>query len=381
MITRNHMQSEEIPTAGIPVLGERQRMVLRAVVAAYVAAAAPASSGTVSHLLPVPLSSASIRNTMSDLANLGLIEKPHASAGRVPTELGMRFFVDQLLDATDLTDYERLTLTNECDNIGSESVVSWVSALLSSRTHQLGFVLSPRIDRMRMRHVSLVRVAIDRLLVVLVPEAGAVQQRVMHEQGARDQAELDAMAAQITERLSGRTLQELRALLTSELSQLRREAQGLLARSLSLGLRVLKEPELDELELVVTNHSALLSQPEFHDPDRLRGILKAVEDNENLLDVVGQILDSSESTVSVSLGGELVDADLQECALVAVPYGRSGQGAQGVDDLGVATPRAALGALGVIGPRRMDYARVISLVRFCSELVTEKLNSGNDTQS
>ncbi|MFP8874394.1 MAG: hypothetical protein VCB42_07675, partial [Myxococcota bacterium] len=249
--------------SGAPSLGERQRMVLRAVVATYVAEAAPASSSMVSHLLPVALSSASIRNTMADLATLGLIEKPHASAGRIPTEVGLRFYVDQLLDATVLTDYERRTLTNECDDIGAERVVSWVSRLLSSRTHQLGFVLSPRIDRMRLRHVSFVRVARDRLLVVLVPEAGPVQQRVLREQGSRDQAELDTIAARITERLAGRTLSELRSALKSELSQLRREARGFLARALTLGLRVLQAPAGEELELVVTNHSALLSQPGF----------------------------------------------------------------------------------------------------------------------
>ncbi len=377
---RSYTRADGRTPVHAPILGERERMVLRAVVTAYVADAAPTSSGTVSHLLPVPLSSASIRNTMSDLESLGMIEKPHASAGRVPTKLGLRFFVDQLMDSTHLTHYERRTLTNECDSVGAESVVAWVSALLSSRTHQLGFVLSPRVDRMRMRHVSLVRVATDRLLVVLVPDAGPVQQHVMHERGSRDQPALDAMAARITERLAGRTLLELRTVLKKELSQLRVEAQSLLVRALSLGLRVFEEPSIRELELVVTNHTALLSQPEFHDPERLHGILRAVEDNERLLEVVGKILESSENAVSVALGDELEGENLRECALVAVPYGRSGQAGIGDDQSGEAGRKSALGALGVIGPNRMDYARVISLVGFCSELVTEKLNSGSQAR-
>jgi heat-inducible transcriptional repressor len=377
---RSYTRTDGRSQPDAPILGERQRMVLRAVVSAYVADAQPASSGTVSHLLPVPLSSASIRSTMSDLEKVGMVEKPHASAGRVPTEAGLRFFVDQLMDSADLSHYERLTLTNECDNVGGERVVSWVSALLSSRTHQLGFVMSPRVDRMRMRHVSLVRVATDRLLIVLVPEVGSVQQHVMHERGKDDQAELDAMAARLTERLTGRTLVELRSILEAELGRLRVEAQGLLTRALSLGLRVLDQPSVRELELVVTNHTAFLSQPEFHDPDRLRGILQAVEDNERLLEVVGKVLDSSGSAVSVSLGDELEGANLRECALVAVPYGRAGQAAIGDDETVDAKGRSALGALGVIGPNRMDYARVISLVGFCSELVTAKLNAGHEAQ-
>ena len=377
---RSYTRADGRSHTDAPVLGERQRMVLRAVVSAYVAEAQPVSSGTVSHLLPVPLSSASIRNTMSDLEKVGMVEKPHASAGRVPTEAGLRFFVDQLMDSADLSHYERLTLTNECESVGAERVVSWVSALLSSRTHQLGFVMSPRVDRMRMRHVSLVRVATDRLLIVLVPEVGSVQQHVMHERGKDDQVELDAMAARLTERLAGRTLLELRTLLEAELGRLRVEAQGLLARALSLGLRVLDQPSVRELELVVTNHTAFLSQPEFHDPERLRGILQAVEDNERLLEVVGKVLETSGSTVSVSLGDELGGANLRECALVAVPYGRAGQAVMGDDESVDAEGRTALGALGVIGPNRMDYARVISLVGFCSELVTAKLNAAHEAQ-
>jgi heat-inducible transcriptional repressor len=354
-------------------------MVLRAIVAAYVAEAMPASSATVSHLIPVSLSTASIRATMSDLAELGLIEKPHASSGRLPTELGLRLFVDELLDTTELAEYERRSLVSECEEVSTAGVVGWISTLLSEKTHQLGFVMSPRVDRMAMRHISFVRVSTDKVLAVLVPEAGPIQQRWIEEEGAHDQAELDAFAARLNERLPGRTLSELRVLLERELRELRYRARNALAEALALGVRALAAPFPDEMGLVIARRSAFLNQPEFDDPDRIRGILEAVETKERLLEVIEQILDDPRDMVTVSLGEELEEPGLRQCAMVAVPYWKTGHsefGAHAGEDL---PADQALGVLGVIGPSRMDYRRVIPLVGFCSHLVTRKLTPSTET--
>jgi heat-inducible transcriptional repressor len=359
----------------MPGLTERQRMVLRAVVTAYVAEAAPTSSAMVSHLLPVALSSASIRNTMADLSDLGLIEKPHASAGRVPTSTGLQLFVEQLLNTQELADFDRRSLSSACQEISHESVTRWVSRLLSERTHQLGFVVTPRIERVPMRHVSFVRVARDQLLAVLVPEAGPIQQRVIGDVGFGDQAELDAVAAQLNEKLAGRTLGEMRALLERELSDLRSEARGLYFRMADLGMRAFAASVQEEEEdLVITTRSALLSQPEFNDPGRTRAVFEAVETNRRLLDVIGRVLEDPRDSVSVSLGEELEELGLHNCAMVAVSYGHARTSALGESDGEVPEEDPALGVLGVIGPNRMDYGRVIPLVSYCSRLVTEKLS-------
>jgi heat-inducible transcriptional repressor len=355
----------------VPKLGERQRMVLRAVVTAYLAEAAPISSATVSHLLPVALSSASIRNTMAELAAFGLIEKPHASAGRVPTEDGLRLFVEQLLNPQELAAFDQRSLSSACKEIPGEGVTRWVSTQLSERTHQLGFVVSPRIERVPMRHVSFVRVARDRLLAVLVPEAGPIQQRVIADTGSSDQAELDAVAAQLNERLPGRTLGEMRLLLEGELRDLRSEARGIYFRAADLGIRVFAASAQDEEDLVITTRSALLSQPEFNDPDRTRAVFEAVETNRRLLDVICRVLEDPRDSVSVSLGEELEELGLRDCAIVAVSYGHAGRSTAAADD---GEGDRALGVLGVIGANRMDYGRVIPLVSYCSRLVTEKLS-------
>ena len=336
--------------------------------------AAPASSATVSHLLPVALSSASIRNTMADLAALGLIEKPHASAGRVPTQTGLRLFVEQLLSPRRLPDFDRRSLSSECEEVTGESVTRWVSQQLSERTRQLGFVVAPRIERVPMRHVSFVRVARDKLLAVLVPEAGSIQQRVIEDRGSGDQRELDAVAARLNERLAGRTLGEMRALLESELRDLRSEARSVYSRAADLGLRAFAVVASEEADLVITTRSALLSQPEFNDPDRTRAIFEAVETNQRLVDVIGRVLEHEGDGVSVSLGEELEELGLRDCAMVAVSYGQGARTASSTDPrAGGAAEDRALGVLGVIGPNRMDYGRVIPLVSYCSRLVTRKL--------
>lgn len=365
----------ELPRAGAEVhdgsLSERQALVLRALVAAYVGEAAPVSSGTVSHLLPVPLSSASIRNTMAELEGLGLIEKPHASAGRVPTEEGLRCFVDRLLHPAELAEYERRSLQSRFEQVEGGSVMQLASRLLSERTRQLGFALAPRIERLVLRRVSLVRLARGRVLVVMIARSGRVEQRVVEEEGQGDQSRLDRMAASLNERLSGRTLVELRAVLESDLRDLQHQADRLVTRALALGLRAFQLPE-GRLpgELVITSHLGILDQPEFRDPDRLRALLEAVETQERLMEVLDQVLEGAGSRVSISLGNELEEPGLRQCALVAVPYGGS-PGASTRGDAG-ASP---LGVLGVLGPTRMDYARIIPLVSYCSQLVTERLSA------
>jgi heat-inducible transcriptional repressor len=359
------------PEAGQEPLSERQCLVLRALVAAYVGEAAPVSSGTVSHLLPVPLSSASIRSTMAELEGLGLVEKPHASAGRVPTEEGLRCFVDRLLHPAELAQYERRSLQSSFEQVDVESVMQLVSRLLSERTHQLGFALAPRVERLVLRRVSLVRLVRGRVLVVLVSRSGRVEQRMVEEEGQGDQSRLDRMAASLNERVSGRTLVELRALLESDLRELRHQADRLVTRALSLGLRAFRAPGgRPPGELVITNRLGLLDQPEFRDPDRLRGLLEALETQERLVEVLDQVLDGAGSQVSVSFGNELEEPGLRQCALVAVPYGLSA-GSPALGEAG----GGPLGVLGVLGPTRMDYARIIPLVSYCSQLVTEKLSA------
>lgn len=176
------------------------------------------------------------------------------------------------------------------------------------------------------------------------------------DDGDGDQAELDRIAAGLGERVAGRTLAEVRGRLSQEAKLLRRQAGRELSRMLALGLRALASPEPTDADVVIETRLALLAQPEFQDPRRLREVLAAVETKERLLELLDKMLD--DDGVSVAFGEELEEPALHDCALVASRYGGPG------------TP---LGVLGVIGPSRMNYARVIPLVRYLSEVITGKL--------
>ncbi len=345
-----------------PALSERQRRVLEAVATGYLFDATPIASGTVAKLLPVPISPASIRNTMAELTDLGLLEKRHASGGRILSDRGLRHFVETLLKPVDLGPWERRSLATALDDlpaVATDTALRQTTEVLSDRTGQLGFVLAPGIANVWVRHVSLVRVSTERVLAVLVSRSGQAHQCVLDEPGSGDQADLDRIAALLNENVAGSTLGEIRRRLSRELERMRSEADQLLRRALVLGLRICEESE-DEVDLVVATRLALLEQPEFRDPGRLRELFGALDTQEQLVDVLDRILGSAD--VSVTFGEDLDQTGLHRCALIAAPYGDPEQG-------------GAEGVVGVIGPNRMDYGRIIPTVGFCSQILTEKLNS------
>lgn len=337
-----------------PLLSARQGHILRAVVSSYMGGALPVGSETISALIPEPLSSASVRNTLAELSSLGLVEKPHRSAGRLPTSRGLRAFLDQLLDVRSLGPFERSGLAQDLGMAPQIRVTQKASRLLSERTRLLGFVLAPQLDQMVLRHISFVRVSHERVMAVLLSQGGAAHQRVLEQPGHGDQAALDRMAAAVNERVAGRTLRDVRDQLVREAAALRGEADLLLERA----LRIDPTAPLAEADLVVTTRLAMLDQPEFRDPERLREILRAVEEKQRVVAVLDRIL--VHGRVSVALGDELGDASLRGCALVAAPCGG---------------PDLPLGAVGVLGPRRMDFPHIIPLVSYMSRLLTEHLQA------
>jgi heat-inducible transcriptional repressor len=342
---------------GAEVLSDRQQAVLRAVVMAYVGEAAPIGSAHISHVLPTKLSSASIRATLAELCELGLLEQPHTSAGRIPTEEGIRVFIDHLLDPRDVAPYDRRAIDFQVDAAEGGSALRVATELLSEQTRLLGFAVAPRIDRVRLQHVSLVRLGAGRVLAVLVSVAGSAFRRVIEADPGLDQRQLDRAASLLNERVAGRTLEQVRDALAREARALRREADRLLRQAVELGCRAV-ETQRDDVDLVVATRLALLDQPEFQDPRRVRQLLEAVETKERLVEIVEEML--AGEGVRVALGGEVDDPALHRCALVATHYGQAS---------------APLGVVGVIGPIRMDYGRVIPLVGYCSRAITEKLGA------
>lgn len=337
-------------------LTPRQQEVLRAVVTSHVGEEGPVGSATLAQVLPSRLSAASIRNTLADLGELGLVEQPHASAGRLPSESGLRFFIDRLMSSPPISDYDRRAIDHGVDGADSDTVMRVVSKLLSEQTRLLGFVARPPAERMVLDHVTLVRITSDRILAVLVSKAGSSYRRILWDEAGLDDRQLERISAMLRERVRDRTLREVRDALAKEARSQRRRADQLLSRALELGCRALSADEDSEDDLVIATRLALLDQPEFRDPDRIRELFEAIETKERLLEVIDQML--QDSGVHVALGGEVDEPALHRCALVASRYGAG-----------------SAGAVGVIGPSRMDYGRVTALVDYFARSLTEKLSA------
>jgi len=335
-------------------LNDRQAMVLRTVVGAFVGEAGPIGSPTLAKLLPESLSSASIRTTLSELTRQGLLRKPHPSAGSIPTELGLRVFVDTLLDPPELAEIERREIAGSFDAPIGDVLMREASRALSERTHQLGFVLPPRIGRVVLRHVSLVRLTRDRVLVVLVSQSGEAHRRVVSDDGWGEQAELDRVASLLNERVVGHSLGEMRDAFAAEARRLRRRAVDQAERVIEIGASAFAVE--GEHDLVVATRLALLDQGDGGDPRLLRELLEAVETQDRLVRLLDRVMDAD--GVRVSFGFEGDASGLERCAVVTAPYGE---------------PGAPLGLLGVLGPNHMNYGRVIPLVEYLSRLVSEKL--------
>jgi heat-inducible transcriptional repressor len=355
-------------------LSERAEMVLRALVAAYVGQAQPVASQALADLIPTRISSASVRNTLAELQEAGLVAKAHASSGRIPTERGLSLFIANLLELPELGPHHQRLLDRALEGVDAAQTPRQTSQILSDHTRQLGFVVAPRVERLRLRSVHLVPVSSDRVLAVLVAESGAVIQRILAQPEPLAQRELERVGALLAERVAGRTLISLRRLLESEQSRLRHEADDLMRRAWVLGLAAC-QGEVGDDDLVIATRLALLDQPEFADPERIRGLFSALETNQQLLALLRQIArtdrNGTQVDLSISLGAELGEPSLRGCALIAVPYGLTGTG-RTTDASG---EEEALGVLGVIGPQRMDYGKVIPLVSYCSELMTRKLQA------
>lgn len=330
-------------------LDPRLASVLVRVVEAYVGTAEPVSSRALTRQLPV--SAATIRSAMARLGELGLLAKPHTSAGRVPTEDAFRLYVQRLMREAPWPRAERTRAEGElAETSGGDPLLQRAADLLSAVTGQLGFAVSPPPERARLRRIQFVRLASERVLALLVQERGGVQTRVIEESEA-DQRTLDEISARLSELVAGLTLAEARARLEGAIER-ERERSAVWRKALALGAEGLRGDVAGEL--YVADADYLLAQPEFNDVRRVRELLAALAEKERMLRLVDKLLRAD--AVGVAIGAELEEPAMGDCALVAAPLGSP-----------------AAGGVGVIGPVRMSYARVIPVVRRVSELVCEYL--------
>ena len=339
-------------------LTDRERMVLEAVIQTYVATAQPAGSRQLARRFNFGVSPATIRNTMSDLEEKGYLFHPHTSAGRVPTDVAYRVYVDSILPAHKFTTAERDSLALQISSGGSavENILRRAAQSLGIITQELGVALGPRFDASVLNRIELVRLASDRLLVVLSVQGGGVRTIYVDARGQIADEAITEVSRVLNERLGGLTLREVRNSLSQRLRDTTVGAAELINVFLEEGEHIFDEAFDSANDVMLGAASVLAEQPEFASADSMRRLVALTETRHYLAEVLRKRSESS--GVSITIGNEHDDPALENFTLVTAQY-----------HVG-----ALNGVIGVIGPTRMPYDKVISLVTHTSQLVTDLLD-------
>ena len=340
-------------------LGDRPREVFRHLVDAFLTSGEPVGSRTLSQRLPVSLSPASIRNVMADLETMGLLYAPHTSAGRVPTEKGLRLFVDGLLEIGELSPEERGTIEARvaATGRGLEEVLTQATLMLSGLSRCAGLVVAPKGDA-ALKHLEFVAVAPGKALVVMVSEDGQVENRLIDTPMGLPVSVLSEASNYLNARLRGRTLDSARAEITAELEGERAELDALTAKIVAEGLATLASPggvaqSAEEKVLIVRGAAHLLDSLEATDLDRVRTLFDDIERKNDLIKLLE--LAKQGDGVRIFIGSENRLFSLSGSSIIAAPYAN----AQG----------KVVGVIGILGPTRLNYARIIPMVDHTAKVV------------
>lgn len=335
-----------------PELTTRQQTILGLVVREYVATAVPVSSKTITAQYGLGISSATVRNEMAYLEELGYLTHPHTSAGRIPTEKGYRYFVQQLMRGAELPLNEQLMIQHQFYQV-SLDLDQWMrlaAAVLARTAHSASLITAPRPNRCRFKHVELISTHGPVVLLILVLEGGLVQQQMLTSTEIRSQEDLGRVSNWLNDAFRGLTADEIVAESTT-LPEFEREISQILADV----MRAVDQRGGDVYHDGLLN---VMGQPEFAAGGGFQQVLRILEERVLLETLVRDILSRAANGVQVVIGGEGRWEELSECSLVLARYGVQGE---------------ASGALGVLGPTRMPYERAVSAVRYVSNLLSDLL--------
>jgi len=336
------------------VLDPRARHLLRSLIGRYIREGEPVGSQTLARHAGLDVSPATIRNILADLEDAGLLTSPHTSAGRVPTAQGYRVFVDSLLQVRPLPETELARLRHELPaGSGTQSLLGNASELLSAMSHFVGVVSVPRREQFAFRHIDFVPLDAQRVLAILVFADNDVQNRIIQTRRPFDAGELERVANYLNHHFAGRPLADIRATLVRELRAARSEMEVLLASTMELAEQAFVGGGED---MLLAGQTRLMGVQDLSDLDRLRELFEAFARKREILQLLERTLRAP--GVRIFIGEETGLAPLEGMSLVTAPY-RSGGAPDG----------QVLGVLGVIGPTRMAYERVIPVVEAAAEVL------------
>lgn len=337
-------------------LSERERLVLKSLISHYVATAEPVGSRAVAQKYRLGISPATVRSTMQDLEEMGLITHPHTSAGRVPTDKGYRLYVDSMMGLEALTASEEDQIRREicADYAAVEDILEQTALVLATVSKQLGLTIAPRFDSGILTSINLIPVAEKKILVVLAVKHGLVRTVLLEAESSIDAKQVEKTAGVLNEKLSGLTLGEIKESIDLRLKETFAADAKLIRLFLDSTDSLLNLTEPDQMHLGGTTN--IVDQPEFKDREKLRSLIEVLEEKKLLAELVSA--KGIKEGITITIGKEMERGEMQSCSLVTSPY-RAGK---------------VRGTIGIIGPTRMRYSKLVSMVEYTAKLLSDVLS-------
>lgn len=340
-------------------LNERERNILRYIIQQFILTAFPVGSRNIAKKYDLNISPATIRNIMSDLEDSGFINHPHTSAGRIPTDKGYRFYVDSLMDIKKLRNSEKGYISKELtsERLETDDLLKVTSNLLSSITNQLAYVSYPKLDTGTLEKLQIISLSSTRILVIISIKSGLVKTITLELDSEIADSQIESVQSLLNERLAGLKLKEIRDTFSERLKDVQKNHEPIIRLFFDSVDKIFKDVRAND-NLVISGAKNVIKNPEFEDPERFQSIIELIEDK----DIIIHIVEKSESLdgdVFISIGTENDDQKLDEYSFVSKEY-----------KLG-----SVSGTLGIIGPKRMEYSRVVAIVDYVARFINETLRT------
>jgi heat-inducible transcriptional repressor len=341
-------------------LNQREKAILRSIVQQFILTATPVGSRNITKKYDIGFSPATVRNIMSDLEDSGFINHPHTSAGRVPTDKGYRFYVDSLMDIERLNTKEKGLIEDGLSSgtIEADELVKITSRLLSSITKQIACVTYPNLESGILEKIQIISLTSTKILAVISIRSGLVKTITMELDTEMRESQLESVQSILNEKLAGLSLEEIRKTF-KERFQDADEDQKPIIRLFVDSIDKLFKDDTKSDRLIVTGAKNIIQQPEFEHPENFQSIIELIEDKDVIIHIMEKSSESKKEEVYISIGSENLEKKLKEYSFVSKEY-KFGESS---------------GTLGIIGPKRMEYSRIVAIVDYLAKVLSEHLKS------
>jgi len=341
-------------------LNQREKAILRSIVQQFILTATPVGSRNITKKYDIGISPATVRNIMSDLEDSGFINHPHTSAGRVPTDKGYRFYVDSLMDIEKLNTKEKGLIEDGFSSITIEAdeLVKITSRLLSSITKQIACVTYPNLESGILEKIQIISLTSTKILAVISIRSGLVKTITMELDTEMRESQLDSVQSLLNEKLAGLSLEEIRNTFKERFLDADEDQKPIIRLFVDSVDKLFKDDTKSD-RLIVTGAKNIIQQPEFEHPENFQSIIELIEDKDVIIHIMEKSSESNKEEVYISIGSENVEKKLKEYSFVSKEY-KFGESS---------------GTLGIIGPKRMEYSRIVAIVDYLAKVLSEHLKS------